>query len=45
MSNDVLNDVNADIKYLISHKRKNGLHKSHNCMITKNGNISLSETE
>ena len=21
MSNDVLNDVNADIKYLISHKR------------------------
>jgi len=25
MSNDVLNDVNADIKYLISHKRKNGL--------------------
>jgi len=37
MNNDVLNGVNADIQYLISHKRKNGLRKSHYCTITKNG--------
>jgi len=32
-----LNDVNADIKHLISNKRTHGLHKSHNCTMAKNG--------